>query len=128
MYYLKNKQQSTYEKSFYILNTLNVNLNTQPIIMNLEFAAINAIKNTYYSVIIRFCQFPLGQSILRKTKEYGISCDFLNNSTTKRYVRALIDLSYVQRDFVRQIFSDLVESSNFSPHFAGFMNIFTERI
>lgn len=110
---LKNKKQSTYERMYNILKSFNSDLAPATVISDFEYSSIKAITNSFTDVKLRCCQFHLGQSIIRKTKELNLYIDYLNNATTKKFIRSLIGLSYVQANHTRQTFFDLKNHSDF---------------
>lgn len=110
---LKNKKQSTYEKMFFIIKTLNSELTPNTIISDFEYASLKAIKNSFLNANLKCCQFHLGQSIIRKVKELNLYYDYLNNMNTRKFIRSLIGLTYVDVNYIRNTFLELKNHFDF---------------
>lgn len=110
---LKNKRQSTYERMYNIINVLNGGFAPTTVISDFEYSSIKAIANSFPNATIKCCQFHLGQSIIRKVKELNLYYDYLNNNSTKKFIRSLIGLSYVEVDYIRETFIELKNHTNF---------------
>lgn len=63
---LPNKKETTYEKLFNMIHTLQSDLKPQSIACDFELGAITAIKNSFEDVNIFGCYFHLSQNFLKK--------------------------------------------------------------
>jgi hypothetical protein len=59
------------------------------------------------------CLFHLGQSIFRKIQKLGLTSVYHSNLTFKKFIKALIALSYVQTIYIEEKFQNLKNDINF---------------
>ena len=110
---LPSKTEIIYKKMLRVVTHLIPDLNPRIIICDFEKAAINAFKLFFPGSIISGCLFHLGQNIHKKVKSLGLASDYLNEPNTKKFVKAIICLSFIPFEFVKITFIWLREHERF---------------
>jgi hypothetical protein len=80
------------------------------IVSDFELEAINASNYVFPDIRVSGCQFHLGRALQRKVKEL----ELLQLYKTNNNVRALIPLFYVDRNYVADTYSVLINNYDFS--------------
>lgn len=121
---LKNKKQRTYENLFKLLQIMIPNLHPQTIKTDFEFAIIAALKNSFREVRVSGCQFHLGQALIRKLQDERLFVFYKTNYVFKKFVKALISLSYVKLDELINYFNELLKMPDFPQQLISIYNYF----
>lgn len=113
---LKNKRQVTYNKMLELIQHLQTIEEPECIKVDFEKASINALKLAFPNARISGCMFHLGQAILRKIKDLSIFSLYKSSIIMKKFVKALLALSFVKRTEITCLYNLLRNSDDF-PEF-----------
>lgn len=110
---MKNRYETTYSGLWDTIFSLIGRCSPMYIKTDFEKASLSALLNAFPTSRISTCLFHLGQSLIRKLKKENLYNYYVREFTYKKYVKSLMALSYVDREFVQETFYELKAQKDF---------------
>lgn len=101
---VKNKAKETYDAMFNLLSQLIPGLCPHVIKTDFEYSLISSIICSFTNVRVSGCLFHLSQCLLRKIQSLQLFCQYKNNFNVKKFVKALLGLSFVKISEIENTF------------------------
>ena len=127
---LKNKTFDTYNFLFNKIKTLRSNVSPLIIKTDFERASIDALSVNFPAARISGCLFHLGQAVQRKVGELGLKREYRLSGRCRKFVRALVGLSFVRQTHLTSTYNLLISSTDFPeslrPLYAYFFSTYID--
>lgn len=107
---LPGKGRDCYESMFRILkescSNIDINLNIELLHLDFEPAVYDAARTVWPNVIIKACQFHLGQSWFRKIQSLGLTNTYKDSeSEVGKWLKSFFGLSYFDPCDIEEVFA-----------------------
>ena len=122
---LKNKTRAAYTRMWDHMKAL-VHLQPESVMIDFEAASKRAIEENFPNATVAGCMFHLGQSIWRKVMDEGLREDYTNRETTRKFVKNLLALGFLEVNSVVEGFETLRDHDDFPQNLEGVYDYFED--
>ena len=112
---MSSRQKVDYENVLTTVKEIVDECQLEEIMVDFESAVWGAISKVFPQVVIKGCTFHWTQAVWRKIQELGLAPGYYNEEGIQIYLRKLLALPFLPKEFISSVFLNLAAEANSDP-------------